>query len=757
MADGEARLQDDAIDTRSPGVIARLIAHRQTPFWTAFGFGIVGCATFIGSHLFGFLDLSASLLARLSLGLSFLLSMFSFVLVFRDTSENFAHGPKPILPSLSIATLIAATAFIVTYKADTAFAASMHAFAAPDEILIYCYVAFLIPLLIMALNAGLMSSFQEKARKEIEAKRASSDAAVDADREDAEAMGALLATLAIAALSLLATSAARWGEALQLQALYGVGLSAFVVGIFGIVIFLEPLSQMGFVAGLSRPLRWVSRRARFLASFYGALDEFLVRIGAVMVGMEHRSMWSRYSVLATTLACLSVCGWFLPPPHGLVPALIALILALAVSRLWSWVEDDRALAALTGFNRDAPYRTEMREDYRDETLLGFIFVFALMPIIMYQIHHSPAFEATDGIFNVPEDQQHSFIDWLGFFGIELAKAVPIVDWAEIYNIGKPGSDPIISMRGAYSQHAVFLARITVDLVLIAALLQAIGISNRNRQQKRLYNAGAMPNNRHHPGLIDRLDPFVERTELQRAILGTTRKNAPPFRTEIDGRFARNKVYDLFLLQRNDLIDFRRYNTERLQELYHGSSDPRLRSFIAALEADRPGFTLKTRIQLLETLAENNRDEAALYNVQAKLVEDYRYRPSETDISIDQLRTILLNTQERSGLREFKLKIIDLMRDVAIAGSVVDVESTIEFLVDIAGRSNPDAFQYTRAKAVVACADLVTQLKDERLLRVTQAQLIELRTMNPNRMTATAIRGALDRIDRCLQHVIRLSE
>lgn len=754
MADGEVRAEAVSIDEQEAGIVSRLLRNRQTPFWTAFGFGVLGTATLIGSHAFGYLRLDELLIARMSLGFMILLTAFSLVLAFRDTSENFAHGPKPILPTLSLLLLGIATAFIMTSKMDVEFSAWMQSFASADEILIYKYAALLAPLLIMALNAGLMSGLQEKARKELEAKRSSGDAAVDADREDAEAMGALLATLAIAALSILATSAAKWGESLQLQALYGVGLSAFVVGIFGIVIFLEPLSQMGFIGGLSRGLKWVSRRARFLARFYGALDELLVRIGAVMVGMEHRNMWSRYLVLATTLGCLAVSGWFLPAPHGLVPALIALILALAVSRLWSWVEDDRALAALTGFNRDAPYRTEMREDYRDETLLGFIFVFALMPIIMYQIHHSPAFVGNNGIFNVPTDQQHSFIDWLGFFGIELAKAVPIVDWAEIYNVGEPGADPIISMKGAYSQHAVFLARITVDLVLIAALLQAIGISNRNRQQKRLYNAGAVSNNHHHPGLIDRLDPFVERTELHRAVLETTRRNAPPYSKEQEGAFAKNKVFDLMKLRRNDLIDFRRYNTDRLQELYHGSSDPRFRSFIAALEFDRPGFSLKTRIQLLETLAEDGRDEASLYNVQAKLIEDFRTRPGDTDVSIDDLRTILLYTRERSGLKEFKLKTIDLMRDAAVAGSVEDVERCIEFLIDIAGRSDADAFQYTRAKAVVACADLVTRRKEERLFRVAQAQIIELRGLGPNRMTATAIRGALDRIDRCLEELIR---
>ena len=92
----------------------------------------------------------------------------------------------------------------------------------------------------------------------------------------------------------------------------------------------------------------------------------------------------------------------------------------------------------------------------------------------------------------------SFADWFGFFGVELAKAVPIVDWAEIY--GVRATEDMIAIHSPASMHAVFLARVMVDLLLIAGLLQALAIATRNRQQKQLYNA------KH----IDRLDPLSSR-------------------------------------------------------------------------------------------------------------------------------------------------------------------------------------------------------------------------------------------------------
>lgn len=742
---------DPLVETREQ-LWNRILSYRQTPFIVLAIIAALSAAGIVAAHFIEALDVWESVVARLGFASALSVALTAVALLLRDTEDNFAHGPKAGLPTMALVSLILVTSVTVTVPTDKRIATALNELLGPGEGMTLAYLGLFTCLTPLCWNAFNLSRFKKAARQQSRSTTVDESTAVDADREDAEAMGALIATLVVASLSLLATAAARWGNTLELQALYGVGLSAFVVGIFGVVIFLEPLSQLGFTRSLSRGFKWIARHSHFLAKFYGAIDEFLVHIAATSVGMEHRTMIGRYLVLSVLLACLSILAWYLPSPHGLVPGLIALIIALSVSRLWSWVEDDRALAALTDFNKDAPYRTEMREDFRDETLLGFMFVFALMPILMYQLHSAPVF-APYGVFDVPAGQEHSFLDWLGFFGIELAKAVPIVDWAEIYNIGSQEESNLISMNGALSQHAVFLARVTVDLVLIAALLQAIAISNRNRQQKRLYNAGADPAHRYKPGLIDRLDPFVERTELRQAIAQVTLPGAPIPDNNTDGHYARKKIFNLSDLKRPDLIDFRRYNPDRLLELHGETSDPSLRAFIAAIAAERPKFSLKSRIQLLEEMAEQGRKEKLLYAIQSKLSEDFEERPNKTEVSVASLYNVLFSTRNREGLKEFKLDTITLLGKVALAGSMEDIENALDFLARVAGLTDPDDFEYTKAAAVVRIADIAIDFRDERLLRVAQNNLIELRRAKPRATTARAIRVALDRVDRALEDIL----
>ena len=50
MADGEARLENAEIDGQESGIVSQVLRNRQTPFWVAGGFGVLGAATLIGSH-----------------------------------------------------------------------------------------------------------------------------------------------------------------------------------------------------------------------------------------------------------------------------------------------------------------------------------------------------------------------------------------------------------------------------------------------------------------------------------------------------------------------------------------------------------------------------------------------------------------------------------------------------------------------------------------------------------------------------------
>ena len=440
MADGEARTVETFVDTATEGFWGRVKNYRQTPFITWAIIAFLGLTSVVFWHTFVDETLLASVSAKLIFLIASSLLWLPLILLTRDSSDNFARGPSLLLPSVSITILLilATLAVANAYFHWNLFELSSQTGRLRLSALFTALGLVFFPQLF---NAANLSHYQAKERSAAadrnESKHKEDDSKGDIEKRDTEAMGALVATILVILIGLLAFFAGDKGKELHLPSSIGVGLSILVVGIFAIVVFIEPLSNSRLMRFLSRSSGRVAILGRPMASLYNGLDRLLVRVCAVVAGMEHRTIWSRYIILGSQLVLLCVLGWYLPSPFGFVPIAIGLVLAISVSRLWAWVEDDRALAALTNFKTTAPYRTAMREDYRDETLLGFIFVFALMPIMMYQAHESGIFGVE--MFDVP-DGKNGFIDWVGFFGIELAKAIPIVDWAEIYQIDSAGQE-----------------------------------------------------------------------------------------------------------------------------------------------------------------------------------------------------------------------------------------------------------------------------------------------------------------------------
>ncbi|MEQ9449370.1 MAG: hypothetical protein RLN70_10780 [Rhodospirillaceae bacterium] len=124
----------------------------------------------------------------------------------------------------------------------------------------------------------------------------------------------------------------------------------------------------------------------------------------------------------------------------------------------------------------------------------------LLPLAMRQIHLGFGGEA--GIFEFKEGAEDSLITWLSFFGLELAKAVPFVDWADIYDVE---TVYVVEASSPAAHHVVFAARAVVDLVFLAALLQAISISLKLSRHKRMF----------FDREIDLLDPMIERLEFEK--------------------------------------------------------------------------------------------------------------------------------------------------------------------------------------------------------------------------------------------------
>lgn len=631
----------------------------------------------LGWHLFGAAILTTpDAIAWFAAASS--LFVLPILLLALDSSDNMGLGPKLALP---LSTLLVLAIAAVTVLIDRAY--HMHIFesatGAPQPAALVALFAFVAVAFIPRFwNAARFTAFKQReidareadaARKRQQGDKAAQQRAAELskrtqEQDDAESLGAFIATIIVIGIGTLAWFAGSLRDGMGLRNGVGVAIAAGVMGLFAVVIFLDWIAEAPPIRVASRAVRGFSRRVSALASFYNAIDTVLVRIGAHAAGMEHRHIGSRYLVLAGTMLTMAILAWNLPAPIGLIPAGIGLLLALSVSRLWSWVEDDRNLASITRFNPDAPIKVGFREDFRDETLLGFLFVLVIVPIALMQ--------ADKGLFSsllfdakAPADKGNLDL-WLGYYGFELAKALPVIDWADIYKL-QPGDD-LLRPNGPMGMHAVFAARVAVDLVLIASLLQAIAIATRNRQQKALFAAGH----------INRLDELVEKEEIRRALSRRRR--------------------DWF----NGPVNFRRYDRERLKEIYFSSNDSRERTFIETIFTEA-GDNLDKAIIVLERIASSHGSEFDLYRT-LDAVKDEHSSGSHL-ASVEDLVEIMAALRARSGLKDFKFALLKFATEIGSPYEVTEMLSRIMFT------SLRDTFQYTRIEAAKLLTDLVPKLTD----------------------------------------------
>lgn len=237
-------------------------------------------------------------------------------------------------------------------------------------------------------------------------------------------------------------------------------------------------------------------------------DSVLVRFIAPLTGATQHGPLIPHGFVILSLVPLTALGFILPQPYGLAPIAFGMLMVIALGRRWAWIEEDREIASRLLRTDGKEIQIGFENDLKDEALLGYAFLFILVPLALHQING--VFHAFTGADGAPISDP--FFAWLSFFGGELAKAVPFVDWWEIYsvNIQTPVSgvcagaaNECVGSQTANivpaAKHLTFAARAMVDLVIMAALFQAIGIWQRSRAQDRLYDAGQ----------LDSFDPFTE--------------------------------------------------------------------------------------------------------------------------------------------------------------------------------------------------------------------------------------------------------
>ncbi len=324
------------------------------------------------------------------------------------------------------------------------------------------------------------------------------------------------------------------------------------------------------------------------------IDSILVRLVAPLTGATQHGPLVPHGFVILTLVPLTALGFILPQPFGLAPICLGVLMVIALGRRWAWIEEDREIASRLLRTDGKEIQVGFENDLKDEALLGYAFLFILVPLSLHQINGIVhAFTGVDGA-----PIADPFFAWLSFFGGELAKAVPFVDWWEIYSVSiespvtgacagtaeecaRANANPNIV---PIAKHLTFAARAMVDLVIMAALFQAIGIWQRSRAQDRLYDAGQ----------LDAFDPFTEVRFFKQGMKGTKAGYIPRWRFEdrIDKHMELRK--DLHLPKVP-------YNQFRLGELLL-HTDPEVRAG-AKWMLDRYGVLAGTPTQKLHQLSE----------------------------------------------------------------------------------------------------------------------------------------------------------
>lgn len=618
----------------------------------------------------------------------FLLPLILYTL---DPEESVATGPRLRLPALTLSIL----GVLVVLAIADATTGNQNLSKTPQRVAFFAFLGLaFVPRL---WNAALFSSHrarsrhaaEDAARKDSRPDRTAQEA-VDKEVQlyrNTESIGALITTLLFFSILAGAFYVGNFTRDPELGSGLGVIIFGIVIGLFASIVFLDWIARFPPLRSLAKALYRTAPRLRFLADFYDWIDTGLVRLGSHVAGADHLKTRSRYLILGLTLICLTLLAWFLPTPLGLLPVVLGLTLALSLSRLWSWVEDDRDMAAATQYSPLAPQRVGFREDFRDETLLGFIFVLLLLPIGMMQAHEGLGqalfVERSTGD---PVQGREDFWLWLGYFGFELAKALPIVDWADIYKLG-PGSDSIEPTR-SLGMHAVFVARALVDLILIAALLQAIGIATRNSQQKALFGLRR----------ITRLDDLVERAALVRAVR-ESKQTAQPAHFNLDR------------LAEPDLVDFRNYDVARLKQLYAAHSpDSDERAFISQVLAFL-NTTPAPTIDIARDIAETHRNELTLFKAFDQALTEHRAGTHLIDL--EDIQTILFALRKQPGYKDFKQHLVD----VALSDVKATANSRLELLTTVAvgKEAERDSFKQVANLVGLAVISIVADVTDRQFV------------------------------------------
>ena len=290
---------------------------------------------------------------------------------------------------------------------------------------------------------------------------------------------------------------------------------------------------------LQSTFRYCSHILKINAAIWSLLDFFLVRALAIIAGAGRTEKKARYLQFACVMAAvftamLAAQFDMLDAGIGLLSFWFGCFLIFGIVRRWNWVEQDRSSFIVSRGVAERGIRTikiGFKEDIRSEALIALVLLLLLVPFGLDLVQQ---FTRQQGgaafVFDPANELTESYIRrmaiWIAFFGAELAKTIPFVDWSEVFNV-KNGSP--VSAATPLAAQLIFMLRATLDLLVLSAILQSISTANRQRNQEIAFRSGRLPI----------LDPFSEKKEfkrLHRSIEFSLRKHPAKQRPFIDFPF-----------------------------------------------------------------------------------------------------------------------------------------------------------------------------------------------------------------------------
>lgn len=205
---------------------------------------------------------------------------------------------------------------------------------------------------------------------------------------------------------------------------------------------------------------------------------------------------------------------------------LGFLVVVSMLRRWHWFEDDRELFAQISSSHkedDEIYKLLSIDGRNHNPMSMALASVASLPLLMALalMQIEPMTDSFHISGDIDPQSKSGFFSWLGFVGAELAKAIPFIDWADIFGIETGTAIRVEDRAGGGSpstaEYSVFVIRALFDIFLIATIAQGFDRFNRRSQQKLLLKERK----------INRLDPVLEQEEFA-SWLKTDLNNLPTY-------------------------------------------------------------------------------------------------------------------------------------------------------------------------------------------------------------------------------------